>query len=370
MQRDTADVYLLGAGFARAVAPSMPLLQDLGHHVLQELGPGGRVPAEVAAMMKTNFAHALSYLEQAKPWITEADNLRHRALFLEISNAMAQDLEERVSRAADTLCARTPPWLRQIIRHWHARRSTVLTLNYDTLIETVSSIVPLPGAVHLSARDLYPPLLTDADMRTGGRVVHRPIPTYRLLKLHGSTNWYYSGRALARGEPIYFVPPPPYPRSKSARRSSHVRRLNAVADKYPFLVPPIYDKSSLFTHETIRALWFEAGEALARARRVVCMGYSLPESDLTMGHFLRTTCADGARFEVINQSEDALPHFQELFRDTSVQVSQPVRGRDCIARAMAQEFAHVEGQPAKQRHESAMNGARTAAARKTARAAG
>lgn len=334
MKPDCADVYLLGAGFARAIAPAMPLLQDLAHHVARELDADGRIPSEVGAMMQQNFAHALSYLEQAKPWVTEADNLRHRALFLEISNAIAEDLEARVARAADALCARTPPWLRQLVRHWHERRCTVITLNYDTLIETVSAIVPLPGSKHIAARDLYPPLLTDAGLRTGGRPSHAPFSTYRLLKLHGSTNWYYSGRAQARGEPIYFVPPPPYPRRRSARRASHVERMNAVADKYPFLVPPIYDKSSLLTHETIRALWFEAGEALGRARRILCIGYSLPASDLTMSHFLRTTCAPGARFQVVNQSQEALTHFEELFRGTEVRVSQPIRGPDCVARCV------------------------------------
>lgn len=337
MKSDSADVYLLGAGFARAIAPTMPLLQDLAVHVGRELGANGKIPPEVAAMMDQNFAHALSYLEQAKPWVTEADNLRHRALFLEISIAIAEDLEARVAKAADELCARTPPWLRQIVRHWHEHRCTVLTLNYDTLIETVSAIVPLRGSKHIAARDLYPPLLTDAGMRTGGRPPKPPLSTYRLLKLHGSTNWYYSGRSQARGEPIYFVPPPPYPRAKSIRKSSHVERMNAVVDKYPFLVPPIYDKSALLTHETIRALWFEAGEALARARRVLCMGYSLPTSDLTMAHFLRTTCAADARFEVVNQSEEALSHFEKLFQGTRVHVSQPVSGPDCIARSVARD---------------------------------
>lgn len=315
----------------------MPLLQDLAEHVLQQVGPDGKIPPELAAMMAENFAHALSYLEQAKPWITEANNLRHRALFLEISNAIARDLDATVARGAKVLCARTPEWLARLIRHWHERRCTVLTLNYDTLLETVCAAVPLPNSQHVSARALYPPLLTDARTRTGDRAPERAVPTYRLLKLHGSTNWYYSGRASAHGEPIYFVSPPPG-RADAATRAMHERQMKAVADKYPFLVPPIYDKSALFTHETIRALWFEAGEALKRAKRIVCMGYSLPESDLTMSHFLRTTCAPDACFEVVNQSEESLEHFQRLFHGCAVRVRQLARGPDCISRCVLQEL--------------------------------
>ena len=325
------DVFLLGAGFARAISPTMPLLQDLAERLVGRPGKSLRIPREVQAMMRSNFAHALSYLEQSQPWRTESDNLRHRALFLDISNAIARILEETVSAATVDLGARPPAWLGRLIRHWHERECAVLTLNYDTLIETVASAVDLADGVRIQASDIYPRVLTDAGLRSGTTGAERRRDTFRLLKLHGSTNWYYSGRAAAHGEPIYFVPPLLAGKVSRHDRAERERRLRAVADKYPFLVPPIYDKSPLLTHETIRALWFEAGEALVHARRVVCMGYSLPLSDLTMMHFLRSGCGTRAEFEVVNQSREALDHFTQLFHGTRVRVKQRVTGKDCVA---------------------------------------
>jgi hypothetical protein len=330
MTRDATDVFILGAGFARAIAPSMPLLQDLAERIREKFQPRNRIPPAVAAMMQENFAHALSYLEQAKPWVTEADNLRLRALFLDISNAIAHDLDETVKGAAETLGRDPPAWLSRLLRHWHEHRCTVLTLNYDTLIETAAAQLD-GGGVRIQAADIYPPLLTDAGLRSGGPQAERRGESFRLLKLHGSTNWYYSGRTSAHGEPIYFVPPPLPGRDDDNGRREHEQRLKAVADKYPFLVPPIYDKSPLLTHETIRALWFEAGEALKLSRRVVCMGYSLPESDLTMQHFLRTTCRDDACIAVVNQSDQAIGNFERLFRGTHVRVEPCANGKNCIA---------------------------------------
>ena len=323
------DVFVLGAGFARAISPTMPLLQDLTGRIEEAAVAPLQIPDEVRSMMTENFAHALSYLEQAKPWVTEADNLRHRALFLEISNAIARDLDQTVDAAERSLGLKAPQWLKRLIRHWHRHRCRVLTLNYDTLIESVAARIKVPDGP-IRAGQVYPPVLTDAGLRSGGAQPEQHVETFRLLKLHGSTNWYYSGRAAARGEPIYFVPPLPQNSSTVARRA-HEQRRRAVADKYPFLVPPIYDKSPLLTHETIRALWFEAGEALKHATRVVCMGYSLPESDLTMKHFLRASCRDGVRFEVVNPADKALANFERLFRGTRVQLEQCVTGRDCIA---------------------------------------
>lgn len=325
------DVFLLGAGFARAISPTMPLLQDLAERIVDALGPGARIPPEVAGMMRENFAHALSYLEQAKPWVTEADNLRHRALFLEMSNAIARDLDETVARSGHALVAEAPEWLRKLIRHWHEQRCPVVTLNYDTLIESVAAGVELDAGERILAKHIYPPLLTDAGLRFGASLPEERTESFRFLKLHGSTNWYYSGRMSAYGEPIYFVPPFIGDGAGTEAQRDHEHRLRAVADKYPFMVPPIYDKSPLLTHETIRALWFEAGEALRRARRVVCMGYSLPESDLTMKHFLRTTCATNVLFEIVNPGRDASTRFEQLFRGTDVRVEQRISGEHCIA---------------------------------------
>lgn len=330
-QRQGGDVFLLGAGFARAITPDMPLLQDLALRVQRAMRGPARMTAEVRGMMRENFAHALSYLEQAKPWVTEADNLRHRALFLEISNAIAHDLDETVTRSGTMLARAAPSWLKEMIRHWHDERCTVVTLNYDTLIETVAMAGEGAGGSGIHARDIYPPLLTDAAQRSGGTPSPRHGESFRLLKLHGSTNWYYSGRALSHGEPIYFVPPLVAGLEERERRE-HEQRLRAVADKYPFLVPPIYEKSPLLTHETIRALWFEAGEAFKQAKRIVCMGYSLPESDLTMRHFLRTSCSPRAEFELVNPATRARGNFERLFAGTKVRVVQRVRGRRCIER--------------------------------------
>jgi hypothetical protein len=66
-------------------------------------------------------------------------------------------------------------------------------------------------------------------------------------------------RRLTHGEPIYFVPPLPLTSVSPEQQREHTFGLKAVADKYPFLVPTMCDKSALLTHETIRALWFDAG---------------------------------------------------------------------------------------------------------------
>jgi len=327
---DSSDVYLLGAGFARAISPAMPLLQDLASRVIRQRHSHLPIPVPVRVMLRDNFAHALSYLEQAKPWVSEADNLRDRALYLEFSNAIARDLDATVARVARKIRLRVPPWLAELLRHWHQNQSTVLTLNYDTLVETVAATIPVDGGP-IVTQQIYPPLLTDAGLRTSAQRTRQPEPSFRLLKLHGSTNWYFSGRTETRGEPIYYVPPLPLRRLTVDEQRAHDFRMEAVADKYPLMVPPVYDKAALLTHETIRALWFAAGEALKRADRLICMGYSLPESDLTMRHFLQTAAGRG-RLLVVDPSPNAEHNFKRLLSDAKIRVESYASGARSIPR--------------------------------------
>jgi hypothetical protein len=328
MAQPDRDVFLLGAGFSRAISQHMPLLPDLERGVLDRYQHRVRVPADVVGLMEENFAHALSYLEHPKPWLSEAENLRHRGLFLDFSSIIAELLDEAVQKTARELQGQSPHWLKQLILHWHRQRCGVLTLNHDTLIEAMASGLTVEEEP-LWAHFIYPPLLTDARLRAGDWQPFEHRETLLLLKLHGSTNWYYSGRMASFGEPIYFVAPP---RPAGDDQAQHQRRLRAVADKYPFLVPPIYDQSALLTHETIRAHWLQAGELLHRARRLVCMGYSLPPSDIIMHHFLRTTLANRVCIEVVDESEDVVENYRRALGGTSAVIQAHFAGADAIKR--------------------------------------
>ena len=56
-----------------------------------------------------------------------------------------------------------------------------------------------------------------------------------------------------------------------------------IADKRRFIVPPVYDKSSLLNHESIRNLWWQAkNTALRQSDCLYVIGYSLPETDAAM----------------------------------------------------------------------------------------
>ena len=323
-----SDVFILGAGFSKAVAEEMPLLGELGRAV------SARVDTRPPPVFAGDIEMWLSYLSDSHPWLSEAENLRNRALFLDVSVAIREVLSECENKAIENTC---PDWLRNLVSCWHENQASVLTLNYDTMVERAVRTIELERPERtegLFCPDLYPVALTSAVQRTGGFTGGPPIPSLRLFKLHGSTNWFYSGSPSLGGETIYYSMVSEWRREDEQEAQAYC---DAVKDKVPLIVPPLMEKTPFFRHETIRTLWRLAGQALQSASRVFCLGYSLPQTDVTMRFFLTTSAsADRVPFFVVDLSGDTLQRCQESLGRTFT-----VDGRFVRAQNSVFEFVHA-----------------------------
>jgi hypothetical protein len=277
------DVFILGAGFSRAISGLMPLTDELGDACLafDELHNARGVPRKFRG---GRFETWLSSIAEPQPYQPEPRNLENQALFARFSDAIGQVLGWRM----DAVLANPPPrWLSKFVTAAHVRRATVISFNYDTLLEC--------AVLH---RDIWLPTLVEpvAWTEVTGDVPGWPAgaarygaaaaATFRLLKLHGSLNWYWipgdtTGVSVARRPlPGTFTASQPY--------TEEDRRRQLLA-RTPFVVPPSATKSSYYQNPLVRELWMQAGEALSAASRVALMGYSLPQTDLTASSMLEWT---------------------------------------------------------------------------------
>jgi hypothetical protein len=333
-------VFVLGAGFSRAISTAMPLLKDLSAAVWERYVDRDNVPDDIAALAEKDIEEALSYLTQSKPWLRESEQLRHRALFLELTQVVSAVIGSVEADVISAMATGSPSWINDLIRYWHQRRCAVLTLNYDTLIERIGGEFRMPGDSELMAPCapwiIYPPILTNAAARSGSVMTSYPNPSFQLLKLHGSVNWFYSGRDTTYGETIYYIPPlGPEGFWHGGKIKDEQRKRASVSDKYPFIVPPVFDKSVLLTHETVRSIWFKGSEALRAASRVIFIGYSLPKSDRTMLHFLRTSMNPMARLDIVAPPGELLVHYRANLAFPAAQITQPFGGVDCVRNLVA-----------------------------------
>ena len=239
----------------------------------------------------------MSYLSQVQPWLSGPEMDLHRSLAGRIRQLIGRIVDERAWRISGSA---PPEWFSRLVLCWHERQAVIITLNYDTLIESAARAgvpeEPRTGETlqdnkrHILPGQIYPSYFTNVAARGGaGLWGEESLKTFRLLKLHGSVNWYYSGREIFFGETIFYndIPEFEIPEDENARSKKLGQLMGLVGDKEMLIIPPVSEKTTYFNNETIRALWKEAGEALREASTVYIIGYSLPPSDLGMQMFLR-----------------------------------------------------------------------------------
>ena len=269
------DTFLLGAGFSKAICTTMPTMKELYELLEPLIGTADGFSREAYEYASGNVETLLSYYAIPSPHDDTVELLRKQRVTTLLEIGIGALLQERENEGAkDGL----NPNGSKLVSKWHEQRSHVLTTNYDTLVERIAAEKIYTTASgdkdKLYYTDLYPIPVSSALSRDGGMVLGSNYPdTFTLYKLHGSTTWYKS-TSETNFDPIYGL---------SHEQFGNPRHSKFIADKRRFIVPPVYDKSSLLNHESIRNLWWQArNNALRQADNLYVIGYSLPETDAAM----------------------------------------------------------------------------------------
>ena len=288
------DVFVLGAGFSKAISTEMPTIHELSSAVMPNIQRHDSDLADRLAKLGHNVELWMTYLSQEQPWLRVEENQHNLSVAGRIRRDICTIVMEHTLQAVS---GQPKEWVERLVRLWHDRQSVVVTLNYDTLVERVARGLQVPSEhpmepfddpehyeIHLA--NLYPPYLTFVGGRSG-YAVGAPLRrgTFTLLKLHGSTNWYYSGRPDFYGENILYADVPAFGDPNFGDEGRH-------ADKQTLIIPPVTEKTTYFRNETVNRVWLEAADALNTAERIFVIGYSLPPSDLGMRLFLPTVRSD------------------------------------------------------------------------------
>ena len=271
-----SEVFILGAGFSRAISQWMPLTSDLSREVLDRYKDVPAIPAEIRRMMEEDFEKALTFLSQKNPDLTEQESQHHLKLYRELTKFISAVIWEK-SESLETWGSDTPlTWLEHLLWYWHEHRSVVMTLNYDTLIERVASSFTLRGRTPcaIPTGQLYPiPFTVVGDETTAGSV-NAPAPgTFALYKLHGSINWFCREGPQFSSEPLRCVPYVGGLDRLFEHPDQKVPGLEALRNMQLLIVPPVMDKTPFLEHPSLQSMWGKAVAALQCASRVVCLGY-------------------------------------------------------------------------------------------------
>ena len=259
------DVFILGAGFSRGINSLMPLMDELTEAVRNN--PDIHLPpplvdleGDVTSEIKNDIEMWLSYLYHRQPWLRDDFNKDNEEVAKQITQFIADFIDDR------TLCTiESPPpdWLSPLVELWNAQRTSVITLNYDTLVERFVKVMGI------EPNHIYDPSFRE---------------TFTYLKLHGSINWLVEDSDTNSPEDIDFGDVPCWGASGNW---SHVKTSLSDESKKSLIIPPLFEKTTHFNTGYIRSIWQEAAFRLEAATRVFVIGYSLPKSDLAMQFFMK-----------------------------------------------------------------------------------
>lgn len=139
----------------------------------------------------------------------------------------------------------------------------------------------------------------------------------KILKLHGSLNWYSEHRSKKPSAKRMFDPSRNIKISKGKNinpdfmYSGENRRENT----FPIIVPPVNHKSAII-HNEMRNLWGYSEKALNEADEIIIYGYSCPITDFESSNLILRSLKDEnyEKLSIIDPNPNTLKRYVELIK--------------------------------------------------------
>ncbi len=324
--------FLLGSGFSFDLS-SIPVLRGLSKETIKyisdnaasDLHPFPSLMTHLKALPEPildDVERLLTMYRGDNPWLARSYSAIRNGFYEEISKAVTEVIKERQKERP--LKQPASDQMEDLVRFWQNNLSNVVTFNYDTLIEQFAVQALSNDQNHLGPAEIYEGPIANLANRFSPYWKAHPGKFFNLIKLHGSTNWFYSGNRSFASETIYFDPLFPVKHPGTALTASNQE------DLIELLVPPLLDKDPYMQHPLLRHLWNSAYRAFFRASDIYVVGYSLPVTDLT-AKFMLTECGHSskAKWHVLQHESTCDSEFQTRFKDTFKQVKfYPVSSKE------------------------------------------
>lgn len=372
------DVLVLGAGFSKALTPEAPVMNDFLHLAAKRktYDPKGR-HAELAAVVRQYFGcdeGLRANIEELATFLVSRANeiplqsqreLAYRQLLDVVKYTLAPLWDE--VRSGDLVVSAG-----NLANACVENNVPIISFNYDLLFD---NLLHQTGKWN-EFRGYGSPLnaTVDAEITRMGlppiaaMLAQKPVNTV-LLKLHGSLNWgtrtvphpdgtqpvEVNAMSALRG-----LIPDDVPIAESALEASHILPVGGSVmaagapgnPNYffePLIIPPLANKSDWYSHPFIQNVWYHAYWALAGARRIFVVGYSLPPSDFETINLFRE--ALGSTFDIetkpvillINPDDDVISRFKSLFAGSQILVDRVYS--DCAEWLMSEYGAEERDMP-------------------------
>ena len=138
----------------------------------------------------------------------------------------------------------------------------------------------------------------------------------KILKLHGSLNWYSTHNSSKVGPNRRFKTDRPIKLTKRIEIDPEMKYVGGKRKQYtfPVIVPPLTHKSAIL-HNELHKIWVLAEEALNEANKIIIYGYSCPPLDFESSNLIQKSLKgkqNNKIISIINPDPNVLKRYAEL----------------------------------------------------------
>lgn len=283
------EIFILGAGFSRAIAgDSMPLLHELTKEISEGITSGAdndikniwdqyivqpnignirSIEKQDPDKNRSNFEDIMTFLSSEFAYEDYKDQHLKAILYRYITDLIVK-IFERKNQEKSILQA---PWLRNFAKRLHNERAEIFTFNYDLVLENL-----LAQSLNYPNHD-FDPIYTIKTMdNSNTNFFNNDARDYwrksiKLYKLHGSINWLYDPD-FQNGVRIV----------SSHTLPEYRQGLQCL------IVPPTMLKNFELKTKLLDFQWHVFKEKLAQTTKLYIIGYSIPFTDVATRFVLQT----------------------------------------------------------------------------------
>lgn len=271
-------VFILGAGFSKAINPEYPTLKELSDAIEKRYktfannnnANFNKAKSCIAQhyfsipnSIRNNFENLLTYLHSNFPWKTSVEQNLDKALYHDILKQLLEEFEMLPQQSNSKFLA--------LGKFMHFKEATCLTFNYDLLLEDLlkrttnenNLIFSDDSFLDFAYKNYYKVHLENFNI--GNYFDINNTSNVSVLKLHGSVNWIYKSNSTP--DKILF--------------NATTKNYSVPEGYSPYIVPPVNDKTCFYNNAYLNQLWYKAKETLVMADNIYIIGYSFPKTDLS-----------------------------------------------------------------------------------------
>jgi hypothetical protein len=186
----TKKVFVLGAGFSKAIEGAMPLMTELHTEVFRRLKDWEYFPKLEKINSRINgdkkdLEKLLSFLAEKQIWQGYAESNEHNTLYEGLKEKISEVIEKK-ERAFNILEA--DDWILKLFLNIIGQNIDIITFNYDQLVEKIIYHFPTPNS------EVFNQISYDA--LESKRIIYSHNPSRAVTSYKFNNYFYPSGRIL------------------------------------------------------------------------------------------------------------------------------------------------------------------------------